>query len=270
MKAQNLAVSIPNVGCDKNCPYCVSAMTGYIKHNPRLFQRNLIKVITIAKAYGVESVIFTGKGEPCLNMPAVIDCAKMFGEFPIELQTNGYALGSNFGYAQSLYDSGVNTIAISIDKLNDFRRVESLVKEFSDKFIFRATINLTKMISSFSAEALIDYASDFGFKQMSLREVVAPNYAEAGAAHKAWIDHNVDKERNKAIISEFSDILRYKGRFIRKLPYGASLFGYKGLSLTYFEYCIQDNSDVDNIRSLIYQEDGHLYSAWNAAESIIF
>jgi len=36
------------------------------------------------------------------------------------------------------------------------------------------------------------------------------------------------------------------------------------------DYCVQDDNNGKNRRSLIYQSDGHLYDSWNFKESIIF
>ena len=47
MKAQTLAISVPNYGCNKNCPYCVSKMTGYLKSNESLFLDNTQEGLTL-------------------------------------------------------------------------------------------------------------------------------------------------------------------------------------------------------------------------------
>ena len=59
-------------------------------------------------------------------------------------------------------------------------------------------------------------------------------------------------------------------RVIRKLPYGATIYDIGGIAVTWFDYCIQDAHGVDDIRSLIFQEDGHLYTAWDSPASILF
>jgi len=58
--------------------------------------------------------------------------------------------------------------------------------------------------------------------------------------------------------------------FVRSIPFGAKIYDINGISLTYFEYCIQESSSDSNIRSLIYREDGHLYTSWDKLGSIIF
>ena len=58
--------------------------------------------------------------------------------------------------------------------------------------------------------------------------------------------------------------------FLRTLPYGAKLYDIYGISVTYFDYCIQDSSNEDDLRSLIFQEDGHLNTNWNSEAGRIF
>jgi hypothetical protein len=43
-----------------------------------------------------------------------------------------------------------------------------------------------------------------------------------------------------------------------------------GIAVTFFEYCVQDSNGEDDIRSLIYNQDGHLYTTWNSPASMIF
>ncbi len=72
MDSENLTICIPperdGPRCDKNCPYCISRMTGYIDHNYHMVMRNIDKVKTAAKAARVYSVMLTGAGEPLLNL----------------------------------------------------------------------------------------------------------------------------------------------------------------------------------------------------------
>ena len=66
MKANNISISIPNKGCRKNCSYCVSKMTGYMKTDKELFINNRHKARRLAEMSEVSSVSITGKGEPSL------------------------------------------------------------------------------------------------------------------------------------------------------------------------------------------------------------
>ncbi len=61
-------MSIPFNGCDKNCPYCVSRMTGYLKTDEKLLERDLAKVKKLSEMCDISSVLVTGKGDPLLNI----------------------------------------------------------------------------------------------------------------------------------------------------------------------------------------------------------
>ena len=93
MRAQNLTICVPYQGCDKNCPYCISKMTGYISswHWP-MMERNIPKVRKLAEASQISSVLITGKGEPMLAESYVRKMIAAFKDFPVELQTNGKLL----------------------------------------------------------------------------------------------------------------------------------------------------------------------------------
>ncbi len=65
-------------------------------------------------------------------------------------------------------------------------------------------------------------------------------------------------------------VIEKRGRVLRKLPYGATLYDLDGIAVTHFDYCVQDDSGEDDVRSLIFLEDGHLYTAWNSPASRIF
>lgn len=76
MKANSMSITIPvgNNGefkCNKNCPYCVSKMTGLNEVDYKGFIRHLPKAEKMAQMTEVQSVIITGKTEPTLNLKAI-------------------------------------------------------------------------------------------------------------------------------------------------------------------------------------------------------
>ena len=91
MKANNLTISTPYRGCDKDCSYCVSKMTGYL-HGNGLYWKNMNKVVKIADTAGVTSILVTSKGETLMAMSEVQIIATKFSDWPLELQTNGLKL----------------------------------------------------------------------------------------------------------------------------------------------------------------------------------
>ncbi len=275
MKAQNLTISVPYKGCDKDCPYCVSKMTGYIDTNELCIDRNLEKVRKVAEAAQVSSVLLTGKGEPCLNPAWVNRFCRTFREYPIELQTNGLILLRELidspkkdGWLTQLRSLGLSVLALSLDRLSDFEKFTPLFTYASGlNLIIRVTLNITKLISVHAtAENILRLCHAAHINQLSFRQITVPNNA---VLHDTadWIHKNVSQDQYHGLVKQVTDM---KPRVIRKLPYGATIYDIGGIAVTWFDYCIQDDHGVDDIRSLIYLEDGHCYTAWDSPASILF
>jgi len=271
MRANNLTISIPSKGCDKNppCPYCVSKITGGVETNLALMERNIKKVLLLAKISQVSSVLLTGKGEPFLSS-YLLSFIDIFKEFSVEVQTNGIWLNKNLGEIKNLYDMGLNVIAISVDNItSDYVKI---IAEEAHKYgiVVRVTFNITNMLpTDINFLKLIDLCKNWSVNQMTLRNITTPNHTEETDQSK-WIKKNVDPEMYNRLIKEFKEGCREKGFLVRSLPYGAMVYDYFGLSVSYSDYCIQDKNNSEDIRSLIFQEDGHLYTSWNSKASILF
>ena len=275
MRAQNLAISVPKFDkCDKDCPYCVSKMTGYLKPNIELFWRNLKKAKTLAKHANITSVLITGKGEPIQEILMVHKLLEEFSEFPTELQTNGKYLHEYPEYIETLAEAGLNVLAISIDNPEEITKYRHLVEHAQAVgMLVRYTVNITDRFDGISFKELFNMCDCAKIDQFSLREVTIPTDAvdtiESKAAQE-WINENVNPGSINLTKMQMETDLRMYGRFLMALPYGAKLYDYKGISVTWFDYCVQDKNEGDDIRSLIYQEDGHMYFAWNSKASRLF
>lgn len=274
MKAQNLTISVPYNGCDKDCPYCVSRMTGYIDTNELLIDSNLDKVRKIAEIAQVSSVLLTGKGEPCLNSDWIKKYCELFRDYPIELQTNGLKLLKEVDLLSILHDAGLDVLALSLDKLEDFEKFVPLFAQARElDLVIRVTLNITKLIPEHvTTKKILGLCRAAHISQLSFRQITIPNYVkpQRGKKRKAtidWIHKNVSQDQYHNLVNQ---IIAMEPRVIRKLPYGATVYDIGGIAITWFNYCIQDQHGVDDIRSLIFQEDGHLYTAWDSQASILF
>ena len=78
MTANTLAVCVQNMGCDKQCPYCVSKMTWSPEPNAEAVADRISKVAHFATMAQVTDVIVTGKGEPCLSWEALTGALDVF------------------------------------------------------------------------------------------------------------------------------------------------------------------------------------------------
>ena len=268
MIANNLTISIQNVGCDKNCPYCVSKMTGYVDNNKALMLKNVNKVLTIARSAQISAVLLTGKGEPCLNMYEVLTFTQLFSEFPLELQTNGIFLSQNLEVIKTLASQGMNVVAVSMDDDSS-----QIVKKISDTvhksgMILRVTFNVTNNSRITNFNDLLYRCKSWGVDQLTLRKVVAPNFSEETQQTK-WIKDNVDILLYSKLIDEMRRMCE-SGHHLRTLLYGTEVYDLQGIAVSYSDYCVQDDNNTNDIRSLIFQEDGHLYTSWNSKASVLF
>jgi len=276
MRANNLSVSIPYKGCDKSCPYCVSKMTGYMESDEGLFFGKMDKVLHMAEMSQVSSVSITGKGEPMLNLEAVKEVIRKFKNFPVELQTNGILLKKNPNLIGILASEGLDVVALSFDRIEDFETYSEVINLIdSVGMTSRVTLNVTDNLPSFDEFGFMDYINysckKHNVHQFSIRNIVAPNHTEWTKYHQ-WIEDNTKEGLYQALIDDFENE-KNNGEsihFLRQLPYGGKLYDVEGISYTSFDYCIQDENNGDDIRSLIYQEDGHLYTSWNSLASRIF
>ncbi|KKN13813.1 hypothetical protein LCGC14_1002610 [marine sediment metagenome] len=272
MEAETLSVSIPYKGCDKQCPYCISKMTGYIEGNMEVIMKNYSKVVQMAKNARVNNVIITGKGEPVLN-PALIKVAlEKFYDFPIELQTNGIKLkSSGKRMLEDFFSRGLNTLALSVDKLSDVVELYDLI-EFANE-IGLVTKILIIVTDELRGLTLDDFIEDCNARQFTIRKATAPDWGfdntNLAVYTKEWIRKNVGYESKSFIETSVRKLMK-DGRLIRKLSYGPFVYDYCGVSCVYFNRCIQESSGDGDVRNLIFQEDGHLYYFWNSMASIIF
>lgn len=273
MRAQNLTISIPpgDMLCDKNCPYCVSRMTGYPKTNIRLMFKNVPKVKTLAQNAQVTGVLLTGKGEPTLNRPDLMWLLREFNSYPVELQTNGINLSTDFQYLEDLAENGLNVLAVSIDHTSQFVSYYELFARSKELgMLTRAAINITNRIPKETTfNNLIDLCRESYVDQLMLRQIVVPNYVKGDSATAKWINENVDPEQYERLFAEMKAGCTLHGRFLRQLHFGPGVYEYRGVSVSYSDYCIQDSNEGEDIRSLIFLEDGHLYTSWNSTASAI-
>lgn len=277
MKANNLTISVPNKGCNKNCKYCISKITGDMETDELRFVSNMKKVKHVAEQCGVTSILITGKGEPFLSMENIDSVRFHFPNYPIEVQTNGIALKNDNILHKALNILKIDVFAFSFDSPNDFESFVDVFDYINDSNrVIRVTMNVTNALEECSLTYLIEKCKTYGVRQFSLRDINYPKNFNPKIGHKErkWIDEN----NNRDIYGYLNDQIyeySHKGIFlkypiIRKLPFGATIFDVDGISFTYFDYCVQESANDDEIRSLIYQEDGHLYTSWNSKASIIF
>ncbi|MBN1881902.1 MAG: radical SAM protein [Deltaproteobacteria bacterium] len=271
LKAENLSVSVPNRGCDKNCPYCISRMTGYVKNDYSRMVRNTEKIKNVARAAEVTSVLFTGKGEPVLAWEELMALGREFAGWPLELQTNGIILAGDDGsMIASLYAAGFDVIAVSMDSDHQFSEYAPLFSRIVDAgMTLRITVNITDILTPRSFPELLAYCREHAVHQLTLRKIVVPeNPGDEKTAR--WIEEHGTPNVYDDLMHQGIALAKNQGKLIRSLAHGVFVYDIDGVSFSYSDYCIQERNEGDNIRSLVFLEDGHLYTSWNSRASILF
>jgi uncharacterized Fe-S cluster-containing radical SAM superfamily protein len=283
MKANNITVSIPNTGCEKNCPYCISKMTGYMKANVELWLDNLHQAKLFADKCNVTHLLITSKGEPLENLRSfdlVYRVCEIFKDYPIEIQTNGYPFMSQpQELAKELANSGIKVISISVDEPEYFKGLSYLSEIWYDdikrwNMISRAAVILTDKFKGWNLKSFIKICKEKEINQITFRNLSIPERTvkttESKKAIQYIFDH-ADKDLYDTIQNEvINTVLDGSGNVIMQLPFGPIIYDIDGIAVTCMEYCIQENNNQLNIRSLIYQEDGHLYTTWDKPGSILW
>ncbi len=282
MKANNLTICI-DAYCNKNCPYCISKMTWSPTSNLTLFASNLSKARKMAELASVNSVLITSKGEPLNNMSLVETCLLWFTDFPLEIQTNGNLLSSDM--LQHLRKFKLNTLAISIDKYEDIAKFKDIYHEANKLGInIRLTIVLTSLWQMFDVKQFLAECYKLGVKQLTFRKVTIPDKVKGYEASKVieWIKKHEgtyeypdsDSEENEStqqedFLYEITSMYN-ENNLIRVLSFGSNVHSLCSMSITVIDYCIQESHNENDIRSLIYHQDGHMYTAWDKPSSILF
>jgi len=290
MKAQNLTISVPFNGCDKNCEYCISRMTGYLKPDLGMMRRNLPKVRNLLERADAAFVLFTGKGEPLLNFRILLELAEYFKDYPIEVQTNGIMLNKHRDWLTFLKGSGVDVFAFSIDKLEQLKKYRLTFEAIAElNLTTRICLNVTDKISADREFMDILLACKlYPIQQLLIRNVMVPDKivnTKAAAETSSWIEDHVDPERYEGLHTQFLSLAdinfeTVNGRvvavdeknkkLIRKLPHGALVWDYDDIAVSFSDYCIQETNNTEDIRSLILDDTGHLGTSWDKSSSRLF
>jgi len=269
MRANNLTVCI-DAGCKKNCPYCISEMTWFPKPDQKLFYANMNKALRVSEIAGISSVLLTSKGEPLENLSVVDYCLRKFHLFPTEIQTNGLNLLPET--INLLGDDRLNTIAISIDNLRDIYRFKDVYKHCNAIGInVRLTIILSNLWKKTDGAEFLVECYNLGIKQLTFRKLSIPyKVTETLKCTDTirWINNN-NTNKHEEFLSAFKAYEKPEN-LIRNLPFGASVYSMGGIAVTTFPYCIQEFNNTEDIRSLIYHQDGHMYTSWSTPASILF
>jgi hypothetical protein len=278
MHANNITVCVPQAKeqpiCDKNCEYCVSAMTGYSIHDYDLMTRNFSKLKRISTNAQTGCLLITGQGEPCLNFEGILQICSSFKDYPIEIQTNGIWLTKNLEAPAILRRVGIDIFAFSIDDmlfLDELGPVFEAIK--SVNLTSRVCINVTdKLPEYYTFEKILSIVKRFPVQQLLFRKVTIPENivnTKRSLSCQEWIQKHVPVAKYEILFSQ-AKFGNHKKSLIRKLPHGMEIADIDGVAVGFSDYCIQEYNRTDDIRSFIMKSNGHVYTSWDKESSRLF
>lgn len=302
MKIQSLSIVVPNKGCINKCPFCVSRMVNSDQYENRMDinhpcydinVREYLKRLRFVAENGCQTIILTGTSEPQQNKQFLATFALLHQQIGspftnIEMQTTGFRLDCDRDYIRFLRNFvGVNTIALSINSLNDkancemlghptkyvagsegeyvpllqISRLCDLLKEYD--FNIRCCFNLSDAFNGVEPSELFGKArADYHADQITFRQLYS---AKADTEQDLWIQkHPISGGFVKAMRVYLADCPQ-----IGKTMYGATCYDVNGMSVIYDTDCMGKNPETDVKKYLILRPNCHLYSQWDSPASLV-
>ena len=290
MKFKMFSVIVGSPACIAACPFCGSGETPNDDNmkSCEINWRNLKIAANLANRSNVDTVMLTSRGEPLLFPDQISDYLHHLKEFNfpfIELQTNGILLQKNKEkydkYLKEWYEEGLTTITISVvshrkelNKKNylqdksEYIDLPELIKYLHElKFCVRLTCVCCKNMMDNSKEVaeFIKFAKDNKVEQVTLRPVNDEYRRES--AH-LWILDNKLTDENK---NDIKNYLETNGTKLLELERIGTIYDVNGqnvlFSLPLTKYTRDTNPE--NLRNLIFFQDGHIRYEWEMEGGIL-
>lgn len=305
MQIQSLSIVVPNKGCINKCPFCVSRMVNSDQYENRMDinhpqydinVREYLKRLRFVADNGCQTLMLTGTSEPQQNKQFLATFALLHQQIGspftnIEMQTTGFRLDCDHDYIRFLRNFvGVNTIALSINSLDDkancemlghqssylkssdgsfgtyvpplqINRLCNLLKEYD--FNIRCCFNLSDAFNGVEPSELFDKArNDYHADQITFRQLYT---AKVDTEQDIWIQkHPISDGFVEAIHTYLADCPK-----IGKTMYGATCYDVNGMSVIYDQDCMGKNPETDVKKYLILRPNCHLYSQWDSPASLV-
>jgi hypothetical protein len=304
MKIQSISIVVPTKGCINKCKFCVSRMheSNYENKFDEIAYRKRIKYASLNK---VNTLILTGTGEALQNRDFLIKLQTVLEKehhpFPnVELQTSGVLLEKPENI-QLLRNLGVNTISLSVSNIfsseNNWDIIGSpkqyrpslpdLCKFIKDRgFNLRLSLNMTKAYDKREAFEIYKRCSDLGANQITLRKLYySDDDPKRESDQTKWVKKNSCDEDKFFEIEGYITGDRFldpndpidgtiirgggNGKPLYRLPFGAMVYSFEGMSIAIDDNCMSKNNTED-LKYVILRENGKLYCQWDDEGSLIF
>ncbi len=290
MKFKMFSVVVGTEACVASCPFCVSCEKINKKNiiEPKVNWRNLKIAANLANRSNIDTVMLTSRGEPTLFPDQITEYLKNLKEFNfpfIELQSNCIPIALNKekyrNYLKDWYNYGLTTIAISVVSSNEEENRKIYMPK-ADKYVDLA--GLIKFLHSFGfsirltcvccknitdtpekISEFIKFAKDNKIEQTTLRPV---NDEFRRKSAQEWIKKNRLDDEDKLKIKNFLD---KNGTKLLEIGRIGTIYDVNGqnvcLSLPLNKYTRDTNPE--NLRNLIFFQDGHIRYEWEMEGGIL-
>lgn len=290
MKFKTFSIVAGSEACNARCPFCVSKMTppnGLALKEPEINWRNFKIAAKLARDYGADTAMITGKGEPTLFPGQISKYVAALGEFGfpfIELQTNGINLAEKRDTFDPLvrewYKNGLTMPAISIVHY-DPEKNRQIYLPHREKYIdlpeligYLHGVGLSVRLACVAINGCIDnvgqlekmmeFARENKVEQLTIRPVSKPGEARDLEVYD-WTIRNHLKESQ---LKEITDYLERKGEPLLDLPQGGRVYDVNGQNIC-LTNCLTRSTNPEDGRHLIFFPDGHIRYDWEKKGAIL-
>lgn len=287
MRAKMLSVVVGTSECISHCPFCVSCTKILTeKDDISLNLRNFSIALKYADLCGVDTMVFTSRGEPLLYPEHISSYLNYFAEshskIPfVELQTNGILI-QNPTVQQHLsdwYNLGMTHVALSVvsekDEINEMNygcksNLANIIKilhniGFSVRLVSIMCKGESYMDSNEKVQSFIDFAVKNHVEQLTLRPV---NEEFRRQSTHDWVEEHKFSDSEKL---DFMHYLDSKGTVLMELPKIGKVYDIEGQNVM-FSYPLNlntRNADTEMARQIIYFPDGHIRYEWEKDGGIL-
>jgi len=290
MKFKTFSIIAGSGTCNARCPFCISKMTpsnGIELKEPEVNWRNFRIAARLAREYGADTAMITGKGEPTLFPGQITKYMEALREFQfpfVELQTNGIDMAEREGVfkpcLKKWYEAGLTMPAISIVHYDPEKNRKIYVPNRSNY------INLPKLISNLHGEGLsvrlvciaidgfidgaekleklIEFARTNRVEQLTLRPVNKPEEARNQQVYDWTTKHYLKEDQLRSI----QGYLKKEGASLLELPHGGTVYDVGGQNVCLTNSLTRD-TDPEKGRQLIFFPDGHIRYDWEKEGAIL-
>ena len=130
----------------------------------------------------------------------------------------------------------------------------------------RICLNLTDMIEP-DFHSIFDDIRQFLPHQLLIRNIMIPKVVHYDTQRSVdvseWIEAHAGSNMYNKLYIDFMETIDRDLDLVRVLPHGAEVFHVEGIDISFSDYCIQEYNNTKDIRSLIFLEDGHMYTSWD-------